>query len=310
MATITAALVKDLREQTGAGMMDCKKALSACDGDMEKAVIFLRERGLAQATAKAGRIASEGLALACVSDNKDKASLVEVNSETDFVAKNEEFRSFVEGCAKVALSTTAVDVEQFLNDKFDDTSTVNEALTQKISTIGENLKIRRFETIEKEASGALCTYIHGGGKIAVVVSLACDKEVNELQEIGKNVAMQIAAMNPKYTSRDDIEQSFIESEKAILVNQAMQDPKNANKPQNVVEKIVEGRLVKSFKEICLLDQEYIKDSDLSISKYLEAESKQIGAPIKVIKFIRFAVGEGLEKKEENFAEEVSKAMGN
>lgn len=300
---ITASLVKELRELTGAGMMDCKKALTNTDGDMEKAVVFLREKGLAQATARAGRIATEGLVLSYITDDQKSGAIVEVNSETDFVAKNQEFRSFVEQLAKQAAATESVNVDELLNEKWsaDPSVTVNEALSQKVSVIGENLRIRRFVRINKTENGSLSTYIHGEGKIAVIVKLLCEKDSPELVEVGKNLAMQIAAMNPKFIASENVDEEFIAQEREILKQQAL----NEGKPENVVEKMVEGRLKKELKDFCLLEQEYIKDSDLSIKKYLENMSKELGGDIKVAEFIRFATGEGLEKKQENFAEEVS-----
>ncbi len=307
---VTSAMIKELREKTGVGMMDCKKALIETDGDMEKAVVYLREKGLASASARADKIASEGLVLSYVTEDNKNAAIVEVNSETDFVAKNQDFRGFVSQVAKQAATTTASDLDSFLNDKWelDPSFTISDALKDKIAVIGENLQIRRFAKITKSQPGALTTYIHGEGKIAVLVELACEKEDPALMELGKNVAMQIAALNAKFISREYVDPAFLEEEKNILKTQAMNDEKNKNKPENIIEKMIEGRLNKELKELCLVDQEYFKNSDQTVGQYIEAVAKEVGCPIKILSYTRFETGEGIEKKVENFADEVSKAM--
>ncbi len=308
---VTAKMVKDLREMTGAGMMDCKKALAATEGDMDKAVEFLREKGLAAAEKKAGRIAAEGIVDTCVLADGKVASIVEVNSETDFVAKNEKFRDFVAAVAKQAAETTATDLDTFLAEKWslDNAKTVKEELSSMIAIIGENMNIRRFERINAE-EGFVVSYIHGGGRIGILVEVNSSVNNAEVQEAAKNVAMQIAALSPKYVDQSEISADFIAHEKNILKAQIMNDPANSKKPENIIEKMLEGRLNKELKEFCLVDQVYVKDSDLSVGQYLANVSKQVGAPIAIKKFVRFETGEGLEKKSENFAEEVAKQMGN
>jgi elongation factor Ts len=311
MATITAGMVKDLREMTGAGMMDCKKALSATDGDMDKAVEFLREKGLAAAEKKAGRIAAEGICATNVSADGKLASIVEVNSETDFVAKNEKFQGFVAQVAAQAAVTTALDIDAFLAETWsgDASKTVKEELASQISVIGENMNIRRFIKVVAE-NGFVESYVHGGGRIGILVELETSVYNDATKECAKNLAMQIAAMNPKYVDQSEISADFIEHEREILKAQAMNDPANAKKPENIVEKMIEGRLTKELKEFCLVDQAYVKDGDLSVQKYVESVAKEVGAAIKVKRFVRFETGEGLEKKSENFADEVAKQMGN
>ncbi len=303
---ITAAMVKELREMTGVGMMDCKKALTETDGDMEKAVEMLREKGLAASAKKASRIASE---IHLSEDNKSGA-IVEVNSETDFVAKNQVFRDYVAAVAKQASETSAKDMDAFFEEKWavDPQYTVKEALSQQVAVIGENLNIRRFEKYEKAQAGKLVSYVHGGGRIGVLIELACEKECDELVELGKNVAMQIAALKPQFITEKDVPADFIEKETEILTAQAKNDPKNANKPDNIIAKMIEGRLKKELKEFCLVDQPYVKDGDLTVQKYIDSVAKEIGADIQIVRYVRFETGEGLEKKDENFAEEVAKAM--
>ena len=307
---ITAAMVKELREMTGVGMMDCKKALTETDGDMEKAVELLREKGLAASAKKAGRIASEGIVDVYLSDDNKVGTIVEVNSETDFVAKNQVFRDYVAAVAKQASTTTATDMDAFFAEKWDldPQFTVKEALSQQVAVIGENLNIRRFEKFEKAGSGRLVSYIHGGGRIGVLIELACDNDSDALEELGKNVAMQIAALNPKFIAEKDVPADFIEKETEILTVQAKNDPKNANKPENIIAKMIEGRLKKEMKEFCLVEQPYVKDGDLTVKKYIDSVAKEVGAPIGITRFVRFETGEGLEKKDENFADEVAKAM--
>ncbi len=304
---VTAAAVKELREISGAGMVDCKNALTEADGSVERAVEILREKGLAAAAKKAGRIASEGLVSTLINDDNSVGVIVEVNSETDFVAKNQEFKSFVEQVCVQAMGSTSANMDDFFAEKWnaDNSISVKDALTAKIAVIGENLNIRRFNRFEKKGNGALISYIHGGGRVAVLVELACDVCNEALTEAGKNICMQIAAMNPKFVSKEEISEDFIQKEKEILTAQAL----NEGKPANIVEKMIQGRLAKELKEFCLIEQEYVKDGEMNVAKYLEAAGKEIGAPVKVVRFSRYETGEGLEKKEENFAEEVNKAMG-
>ncbi|CUH92425.1 translation elongation factor Ts [Herbinix luporum] len=307
---ITASMVKELREMTGAGMMDCKKALSETGGDMDKAVEFLREKGLAAAEKKAGRIAAEGVIDTNVSEDGKVASIVEVNSETDFVAKNDKFKEYVAAVAAQAAKTNASNIDEFLEEKWelDPTKTVKEELSSMIAIIGENMNIRRFEKLVSE-NGFITSYIHGGGRIGILVELESDVVNEEVKEAGKNIAMQIAAMSPKYISRNDVAEDFIAHEKEIIKAQIKNDPANASKPENIIEKMIEGRLNKELKEICLLDQVYVKDGDMNVAKYLESVSKQVGTTITVKHFVRFETGEGLEKKTEDFAAEVAKQMG-
>ncbi|HOQ16485.1 MAG TPA: translation elongation factor Ts [Defluviitaleaceae bacterium] len=302
---ITANMIKELREMTGAGMMDCKKALTEADGNMEKAVEILREKGLAKAAKKAGRIAAEGLVATYVSEDGKTAALVEVNSETDFVAKNELFKTFVDETAKQAVLTKTDNIEDFMKEAWhlDNSKTVQDVLTEKISVIGENLNIRRFVKYEIE-SGIIATYIHGGGRIGVMVHLDCNSSSDKLAEAGKNIAMQIAAVYPKYITIDEVPADYVEKEREILKQQAL----NEGKPANIVEKMIEGRLKKSLKEICLMDQAYIRDPEMTVSQYLDSVSKEIGDKVTIKAFVRYETGEGIEKKEENFAEEVAKQM--
>ena len=308
---ITAGMVKELREKTGAGMMDCKKALNATDGNMEAAVEHLREQGLAKAEKKAGRIAAEGLVATKLSDDGKKAAIVEVNSETDFVAKNEQFQTYVAEVADQALTTGAADIEAFLAEesKAEAGKTVKEVLDGKIAIIGENLNIRRFAQMES-AAGFVASYIHAGGKIGVLVEVETDVVNDEIKEMGKNVAMQLAAIMPKYTSRDEVSKDYIDHETEILKAQAKNE--NPDKPDNIIEKMIIGRLNKELKEVCLLDQTYVKaeDGKQAVGKYVEEVAKANSAKIAIKGFIRFETGEGIEKKEENFAEEVAKQMGN
>ena len=308
---VTAAMVKELREMTGAGMMDCKKALAATEGDMDKAVEFLREKGLATAQKKAGRIAAEGIVMLKVAEDGKKAVAVEVNAETDFVAKNEKFQGYVAQVAEQALETSAADIDAFLAEswKFDTTKTVNEALAGQIAVIGENMKIRRFQQVE-EANGFVASYTHMGGKIGVLVDVETDVVNDAVKEMAKNVAMQVAALNPKYTNRSEISEEFIAHEKEILMAQIQNDPKEASKPAKVIEGMINGRINKEMKEICLLDQVYVKaeDGKQAVGKYVEEVAKANGAKITIKGFVRYETGEGIEKKEEDFAAEVAKQM--
>ena len=302
---ITASMVKELREKTNAGMMDCKKALKETDGDMEKAIDFLREKGLSQAAKKSGRIAAEGLTTALISKSGKKGVVLEVNSETDFVAKNVDFQKFVAETAQIILDKNPADIESLkTTEYFGESKTVQDVLTDKISKIGENMSLRRFK-VEEVSNGAVVAYIHGGGKISVIVALESEGDQSVLEELGKDLAMQVAAMNPKYISRDDVDQDYIAHEREILIHQAL----NEGKPQNIVEKMVEGRLNKELKEVCLLEQAFVKDGDLTVAKVISNTAAKIGKEIKIASVQRFEVGEGIEKKSENFADEVAKQLG-
>lgn len=306
---ITAAIVKELREMTGAGMMDCKKALAATDGDMDKAVDFLREKGLAGAEKKAGRIAAEGIVVTALSEDEKKAVVVEVNAETDFVAKNEKFRTYAADVAAQALKTTAADMDAFMAEKWekDPSLTVKEALSTQISIIGENMNIRRFEQVEV-ADGFVASYIHAGGKIGVLVVVESNVVNDAVKEMAKNVAMQAAALKPQFTSRDEVSAEYIEKEKEILTVAAKNEKPDAN--DKIISGMVMGRVNKELKEICLLDQVYVKaeDGKQSVGQYVAEVAKANGAKIKVKKFVRFETGEGMEKKNEDFAAEVAKQM--
>lgn len=293
----TAKDVKALRERTGCGMMDCKKALTQTDGDMDKAIEILREKGLAAAAKKAGRVAAEGLVVAKV-DGK-VGTVIEVNAETDFVAKNTEFVAFVNDCAATVMSENPADVDALMNCKVaGGTMTVSEALTEKIQTIGENMKIRRFARYE----GDVVTYVHGAGKIGVMVKFdtnVADKD--GFADYAKDIAMQIAAIAPQFIDENQVPAERVAKEKEILTVQAM----NEGKPQAIAEKMVMGRIKKFFKEICLVDQMYVKNDKISISEFTAQTAKTLGGEIKIVDFVRFALGEGIEKKEDNFAEEVA-----
>ena len=310
MAAVTAAMVKELREMTGAGMMDCKKALSSTDGDMEKAVDFLREKGLATAQKKAGRIAAEGIVTTCVVDGGKKAVVVEVNAETDFVAKNEKFRTYVDQVAQQAVATVAADIDAFMAEPWalDTSITVKEALAAQIAVIGENMNIRRFKQV-KEDNGFIASYIHAGGKIGVLIDVETDVINAEVEEMAKNVAMQAAALKPLYTNRDEVDAEYIEKEKEILAVAARNEKPDAN--DKIIDGMVMGRINKELKEICLMDQVYVKaeDGKQTVAKYVEQVAKANSAKIKIKAFVRFETGEGLEKKNEDFAAEVAAQMG-
>ena len=310
---ITAGMVKELREMTGAGMMDCKKALAATEGDMDKAVEFLREKGLATAQKKAGRIAAEGLCQTLVSADEKYAVVVEVNAETDFVAKNDTFQGYVAQVAEAAMETEAATTEEFLAStwKFDTTKTVNEALAAQIAVIGENMNIRRFAKVAEE-NGFVASYTHMGGKIGVLVDVETDVVNDAVKEMARNVAMQIAALKPQYTNSSEVSAEYIAHEKEILLAQIMNDPKESQKPEKVIQGMINGRINKELKEICLLDQVYVKaeDGKQNVAKYVEEVAKATGANITIKGFVRFETGEGIEKKEEDFAAEVAKQMGN
>lgn len=311
MAAVTAGMVKELRETTGAGMMDCKKALAATDGDMEKAIEFLREKGLAGAAKKAGRIAAEGIVATALTENGKKAVVVEVNAETDFVAKNEKFQNYVAEVAAQALNTTADSLETFMEEKWekDPSLTVKEALASQISIIGENMNIRRYEQVE-ETNGFVASYIHAGGKIGVLVDVETDVVNDDLKEMAKNVAMQAAALKPMFTSRDEVSAEYIAKETEILTAAAKNEKPDAN--DKIIEGMVKGRINKELKETCLLDQVYVKaeDGKQSVAQYVASVAKANGANVTIKKFVRFETGEGLEKKNEDFAAEVAKQMGN
>ena len=301
---ITAAMVKELREMTGAGMMDCKKALNEVDGDMDKAVEFLREKGLAAAAKKASRIAAEGIVATLVSDDKKSAAIVEVNAETDFVAKNEVFQSYVARVAAQVLASNNTTMEAFMAEPWiDDASfTVEQELSQMVAKIGEKLSIRRFEKVTNE-NGVIASYIHAGGKIGVLVNMDTTASAEAVEECGKNVCMQVAALKPQFTNRNEVSAEHIAHEKEILLAQIMND--------KVIDGIVTGRINKELKEICLLDQVYVKaeDGKQSVGKYVESVAKEVGAPIAVKSFVRFETGEGMEKREDDFAAEVAKQAG-
>lgn len=302
---VTAAMVKELRASTGAGMMDCKKALTEADGNMEKAVEVLREKGLSKAAKKAGRIAAEGLVATLVDGNK--ASIVEVNSESDFVTKNDIFKNYVAEVAQQAIKTDAADIDAFLAEEslVEAGKTVNDVLISKISVIGENLKIRRFAKITSE-DGAVVSYIHAGGKIGVLIELTTDVVNDGVLECGRNIAMQIAALNPMHVDRSEVSEEWLAKETAILKEVAKNE--SPEKPDNIIDKMIIGRVNKMLKEICLVDQPYVKDGDLTVNKYVAQVAKEQGANISIKGFTRFETGEGIEKKEENFAEEVAKQM--
>ena len=307
MAAITAAMVKDLREQSGAGMMDCKKALSECDGDMDAAFELLRKNGAAKAEKKASRIAAEGICKVVVEGNT--AVVLEVNSETDFVAKNEKFQTYVEKVANQILKSDVKTIDELLAEKWadDPSKTVNDVHVEMVATIGEKLSLRRFEKVT--ADGFVVSYTHGGGRIGVIVNMA-GAESDAAKEAATNIAMQIAALNPKYVSRDEVSADYIAHEKEILLAQIMNDPKESQKPEKVINGMIEGRVSKELKEICLLDQVYVKaeDGKQSVAKYLEQVSKETGSTLNVKRFVRFETGEGLEKKNEDFAAEVAAQM--
>lgn len=301
---VTAKMVKELRERTGSGMMDCKNVLQETNGDIEKAIEVLREKGLAKAAKKAGRIAAEGLVKELISADGKTAVIIEVNSETDFVAKNEQFITFVNNVAQMVLDNSVGTVEELKALPWiDDASkTVEEILAERISTIGENLTLRRFERLTTE-NGVFVAYTHGGGKIVAIVEVEADASLDKIQEVGKNIAMQVAAVNPEFISTEDVCEETKEKEKEILMAQALNE--NPGKPENIIEKMVIGRLNKQLKEMCLLEQSYIKDGELTVKKYLTNELNNVNS---IKHFVRFETGDGIEKKEENFAEEVAKQM--
>ena len=311
MAEITAAMVKELREQTGAGMMDCKKALNETNGNMEEAVEVLRKNGQAKAVKKEGRIAAEGICR-IASKGDTVAAVVEVNSETDFVAKNETFQQFVEAVADQAVNSSAADMDAFLEEKWaeDSSKTVREALVDKIAVIGEKLSIRRFEKVEA-AEGCVVSYVHGGGRIGVIVEAKTNVVNDAVKEALTNLAMQVAALNPKYVATSDVSEEFKAHEKEIIAAQIAQDPKMAGKPDKVIEGAIVGRLNKELKEVCLLEQVYVKaeDGKQTVSQYIAQIAKENSADLSIKRFVRFETGEGLEKKNEDFAAEVAAQLG-
>ena len=291
----TAQDVKELREITGCGMMDCKKALSETDGDKEKAIDLLREKGLATAAKKSGRIAAEGIVKAYITADKKVGVLVEVNSETDFVAKNDEFQAFVAKLAEIIVADAPADVDALKEIKFDGEQNVGEALTALIAKIGENMNIRRFERIE----GNVCSYVHGEGRIGVLVQAEGSLADEAAYEAARDVAMQVAAINPLYLSKDTVPAEDVEKEKHIIMAQIKEDPKNASKPDAIIEKMVGGKINKFYEQNCLLQQEFVKDDSLKVEAYLASKG------VKLINFVRLEKGEGIEKKQENFADEVA-----
>lgn len=302
---ISAKMVKDLREKTGAGMMDCKKALTECDGDLEKAVEVLREKGLAAAAKKSGRIAAEGIVSTYISENMKNGAIIEFNCETDFVSVNELFVELANNLSKQAANSNVSTAEELLEEKYiaDESKLVKDAITELIAKLGENMNLRRIAKLSLD-NGVITSYIHGGGRIGVLVKLACEKEDAQLVEIAKDVAMQVAATNPLFLNKDAVDNETLEKEKEIYRVQAL----NEGKPEKVVEKMVMGRINKYYKENCLVDQIWVKNGDYTITKYLQEKSKEIGANITVEAFVRYEKGEGIEKKEEDFAEEVQRQM--
>lgn len=293
-------------------MLDCKKALEESGGNMEAAIEYLRKKGIATSAKKASRIAAEGLVAIVIAEDSKSGALVEVNAETDFVAKNKEFSDFVEALAVLAHKEKPADLEALKALDFQGTS-VDEALKALIARIGENMNLRRFEYVEVE-NGVVAGYLHGNGRIGALVALATEAKAEDVNELGKDLAMQVASMNPKYVSRDDVDADYIESEKSILLEQALNENRQAEaagqkaKPENIIEKMVVGRLNKELKDVCLLEQAFIKDGDLTVGKLVDAKAKELGVKLEVLEIARYEVGEGLEKREENFAEEVAKQM--
>ena len=299
----SAADVKNLREMTGVGMMDCKKALVAADGDIDKAVEWLREKGLAAAQKKAGRIAAEGVAYAAVIDGI--GVIVEVNAESDFVAKNELFNEYVQGVAAVVAKENPADLDALYAAPFGNGKSVLDEQNDKVLVIGENIKVRRFARYE---TGLSVPYVHMGGRIAVLVNLETESSADAVVELGKDLAMQIAALNPTFKDKSDVDDEFIAKEKEIRLAQAKEDPRNAKKPDNILVKIVEGGLNKYFKEICLMQQPFVKDGDVSVEQHIAAVAKEVGADIKLVAYTRFEKGEGIEKRQDDLAEEVAKLV--
>ena len=299
----SAADVKTLREMTGVGMMDCKKALTAAEGNIEKAIEWLREKGLAAAQKKAGRIAAEGVAYATVIDGI--GVIVEVNAESDFVAKNELFMDYVKGVAAVIAKNAPADLDALYACEYSEGKTVLEEQNDKVLVIGENIKVRRFARYD---TGLSIPYVHMGGRIAVLVNIDTDSINEAVTELGKDIAMQIAALNPTFKDKSDVSEEFIAKEKEIRMAQAKEDPKNAKKPAEIIEKIVMGGISKFYKEICLMQQAFVKDDKVSVEQHIANVAKQIGSPIKLVAYTRFEKGEGIEKRQDDLAEEVAKLI--
>ena len=307
MAAITAKMVSDLRTKTGCGMMECKKALTETNGDFDEAVKVLREKGLAVAAKKASRIASEGVVDILVSADKRSAAMIEVNAETDFVAKNALFQEFVKGILEVILATRPASVEELNTKQYNDTMTVEEKRIEMVQTIGENMNIRRFVIVD----GVLSTYIHGKGTTGVIVKFNADDAIADTDafaEFAKNIALQVAGMPVPYLNREAVPAEVVEEEKAIIMAQLKNDPKNASKPEQILEKMIFGKIGKFYEKNCLVEQPYVKDDKLSVSKYVEATAKELGGKIEIAAFCMFERGEGLQKKEEDFAAEIEKMV--
>lgn len=300
---VTAQMVKELREMTGAGMMDCKKALVEVDGDIDKAVELLREKGLSKAAKKAGRVAAEGLVQMAFGEGHKTAAVVEVNSETDFVAKNPEFREFVNDLSQLALKSDAEDMDAFMTLDFKGEGTVKDVLTAKIAKIGENMNVRRYK---KLATGGVVYhgYVHSNGKIAVIVGLKTDASAEETETVGKDVAMQVASMSPKFVTEEEVDQEWLAHETEIAKQQLL----NEGKPEAMLERIIPGKIKAILKEVCLVDQKFVKNSDQTVAQYVSEAGKTLGKDIAVVEMVRFEVGEGIEKKEEDFAAEVAAQM--
>ncbi|HZK10714.1 MAG TPA: translation elongation factor Ts [Clostridia bacterium] len=304
--------IKELRQRTGAGMLDCKKALEENNGDIEAAVEYLRKKGIASSEKKSSRIAAEGLVAMVLDEDNAAGTLVEVNAETDFVAKNKDFSGFVETLAALVHKQKPAEMEDLNSLRIED-KTVSEFLTELIARIGENMNIRRFKHLEVD-SGSVFGYLHGNGRIGALVGFKSNAAAADLAELGKDLAMQVASMSPKYISRNDVDANYIDSEKKILLEQALNENRQAEaagkkpKPENIIEKMVEGRLNKELQEVCLLEQSFIKDSDLTVGALVKNIEKTLGEKIEVVSMVRYEVGEGLEKRVENFAEEVAKQM--
>lgn len=300
---VTAQMVKELREMTSAGMMDCKKALVECDGDMDKAVDYLREKGLAKAAKKAGRIAAEGLVKLAFSADRKIAAAVEVNSETDFVSKNDEFVTFVDGLAKLALTAESNDVEAFKAMTYSEEGTVLDVLNNKIAKIGENMNVRRLEKLA--TPGVVYTgYVHNGGQIGVLVGIKTEATADEIAVYAKDVAMQVASMNPKFVDETQVDQEWLNKEAEIARQQLLEE----GKPEAMLDRIIPGKIKAIKKEVCLVDQKFVKDSEITVAEYVNSGAKEIGKDMQVVEMLRFEVGEGIEKKEEDFAAEVAKQM--
>lgn len=299
---VSAQMVKELREMTGAGMMDCKKVLVETDGDMDKAVELLREKGLAKAAKKAGRIAAEGLVKFAFDEEAKNAAIIEVNSETDFVAKNPEFVEFVDKLAGLALVAESEDMDKFMASEYEAGENVETALGNKIAKIGENMNIRRFKKMNTEGT-VYVGYSHGG-KIGVVVGLKTDANADEVQVVGKDVAMQVASMNPKFVNESEVDPAWLEEEKKIATQLLL----NEGKKEEMLDKIIPGKMKAILKEVCLVDQKFVKNGDLTVAQYVESVAKELGKSIVVTEMVRFEVGEGIEKKEEDFAAEVAAQM--